>query len=60
MRKRPTPKPDAPTHIVDDCWDRYSRCGIKDPLPVVAAAHVEAHVEGRGMTLCPACAGGDQ
>ena len=45
-----------PTHIVGKPDDRRSRCGIKDPLPVIWAPFVSAHVEGYGLTLCPDCA----
>jgi hypothetical protein len=47
-----------PTHIVDDAFDRRSRCGEKDPLPVVLAKFVQAHIDGWGMPVCPECAKG--
>ena len=45
-----------PTHIIDHPADRRSRCGIKDPLPVIWAPYVQAHVDGYGMTVCADCA----
>jgi hypothetical protein len=48
----------SPTHIVDAPGDRKSRCGIKDPLPVVWAPHVQAHIDGHQMPVCPECAEG--
>jgi hypothetical protein len=52
------PDDERPAHIVDHPGDRKSRCGVKDPLPVVAAKHVQAHVDGHGMPVCPGCAVG--
>lgn len=46
-----------PTHIVAEAGDRYSLCGVKNPLPVVVARFVEAHVKGWGMVVCHECAG---
>jgi hypothetical protein len=49
---------DRPVHIVDRPEDRKSRCGIKDPLPLVAAAFVQRHIDGHGMPVYPGCAVG--
>lgn len=49
---------DTPVHIVDQPGDRHSRCGIKDPLPVCAAAFVQVHVSGYDMPVCEQCAVG--
>lgn len=50
---------DQPTHIVDEPGQR-SRCGLKrkDAIPVVLARHVQAHVDGHAIVLCPECAKG--
>ena len=47
-----------PTHVLAQPGDRYVLCGkkTKDVLPIVWAAAVQAHVDGYGMVLCPACA----
>lgn len=47
---------DWPTHIVAEPGDRHSLCGAKNPMPRVAAAHVQAHVDGYGMVVCTECA----
>lgn len=47
---------DPPAHVVARADDRRSLCGVKNPLPVVLARFVEAHVKGHGMVVCPACA----
>jgi hypothetical protein len=47
---------ERPTHIVDHPGDRKSRCGLKDPLPVIYAPFVQRHVDGYGMTVCVECA----
>ncbi len=49
-------KPAAPTHVVAQPGDARSLCGLKEPFPCVAAAHVAAHVNGWGMVVCHACA----
>lgn len=49
-----------PTHIVDQPGDKRSRCGIKNPTPVVWAPFVQAHVDGWGMQVCEECAGLDR
>lgn len=46
---------DAPSHVIAHPGDTHSLCGVKNPLPVVAAKFVEAHVNGWGMVVCPAC-----
>jgi hypothetical protein len=43
------------THIVANGGDKRSLCGVKDPVPVVGAKFVQAHVEGWGMEVCPEC-----
>lgn len=46
----------ASTHLVDDeTGTRRSLCGIKDPLPICAVEHVDAHVAGWGMPVCADC-----
>ena len=35
-----------PTHVIDHPADRYARCGLKDPCPVVLAPVVAAHGDG--------------
>jgi hypothetical protein len=52
------PDDHRPTHIIDRPGDRKSRCGVKDPLPYVAAHAVQRHVDGHGMAVCPECAVG--
>jgi len=47
-----------PTHIVDDPGDRYSRCGVKDPLPVCFSPFVQRHIDGYDMPVCEECAVG--
>lgn len=52
----------APTHLVARPADRKSMCGIKHPVPSVWVFWAGAHVNGHGMTVCPACwelAGGE-
>ena len=44
-----------PVHVIADPGDRVSLCGIRNPAPVVAARHVEAHRRGRDIVVCPAC-----
>lgn len=44
-----------PTHIVAAPGDKRSLCGIKDSLPRVWAAFVQAHIDGRNMLVCPEC-----
>jgi hypothetical protein len=48
--------PAQPTHIVASAGDRHSLCGITDPLPLICAPHVQAHVDGYGLLVCDACA----
>lgn len=50
------PKDPGPAHIVDQPGDRFSRCGVKDPLPVVWAPFVQKHIDGYGMAVCDQCA----
>lgn len=45
-----------PTHIVAAASDRRSLCGVKDPLPLICAPFVQAHVDGYGLLVCDACA----
>lgn len=45
-----------PAHIVNRGGDRHALCGVKDPMPVVGLAHVDAHVRGHAMPVCPECA----
>lgn len=44
-----------PAHVVARPGDSHSLCGVKAPLPVVAAAHVATHRDGWGMEVCAAC-----
>ena len=46
---------ELPTHVLAEPGNRKSLCGIKDPLPVIGAAHVAAHVAGYGMVVCSDC-----
>jgi len=50
------PAAGAGTHVVARAGDRRALCGQKDPLPVVWAPYVQAHVDGYGLVLCPDCA----
>lgn len=52
-----------PTHLVALDQDGKYRpvCGARrgkdgDGLPIVAVEHAQAHIDGRGMVPCPACA----
>jgi hypothetical protein len=45
-----------PAHVIAVPGDRHSLCGIKEPVPVVAAEFVAMHVAGWGMHVCVACA----
>jgi hypothetical protein len=51
---------DAPTHILTHGGETHTMCGIrlKEPtaLPYLCAAHVPAHIKGRGVVLCKDCA----
>lgn len=46
----------APTHVIATPGDRRSLCGVKDPLPLICAPFVQAHVDGYGLLVCDACA----
>jgi hypothetical protein len=48
--------PNPPAHIVATGYDRRSLCGVKDPLPLICAPFVQAHVDGYGLLVCDACA----
>jgi len=55
-RPRKQPAVGAATHITARAGDRVALCGQRDPLPVVWAPFVPAHVDGYALVLCPACA----
>lgn len=46
------------THIIDRAGDRKTRCGLtgKAAYPLVLARHVQMHVNGWDMSICPECA----
>lgn len=51
---------EQPTHVIADPGDTRSICGVKNPLPVVAAKHVQAHIDGRARVgkpfpICDEC-----
>lgn len=54
MSRRRTPT-DTVTHVIVDSSDRRALCGRKDPMPVVLARFVQAHVDGYGLVLCQRC-----
>lgn len=43
-------------HLVASGGARFSLCGVKDPVPVVAVAYVDRHVAGYGLVVCEVCA----
>jgi hypothetical protein len=45
----------GPCHLVAVAGDRRSLCGVKDPLPVVLASRVQAHIDGYGLEVCDLC-----
>lgn len=45
----------APTHLVAEPGASKALCGVKDPLPRVWARWAQAHIDGHGMPVCPAC-----
>ncbi len=44
-----------PSHVVAEPGDLRSLCGVKRPLPVVAGKHVQMHIDGHNIQLCPDC-----
>ena len=46
----------APSHVVADPCDQRSLCGMKNPLPVLAAFAVHHHQRRRDFTVCGDCA----
>lgn len=46
----------APAHISPAPGSKRHLCGVKSrELPYVGAAHVQAHIDGWTMPVCPDC-----